>query len=260
MAFAYAPAKDPESLAAAAVVGRFCSEVWNAALDPAFRDPAGTTLGALASGVASYLKASPSAPRHVAGPISALHKSLDKAKWSFFSPVVLASADGNHLHLLTICPKRIVKAFKEDLRKTVVARYATKLQVQFATPEADRLVSDGIFTEPLFALYNTMAYKQANTLLKITSNGIFTDFDLLCAGYDIDSTCRSCGNSHDTVFHRCYSCPAIASRAISALGQELYDTIIAAGDNSLMSTRCLFANPPIASRPSTSTVFENALI
>ena len=175
MAWALNAKKDPEITAASSVVFRFCSEVWNASLGTAFRDPAGTTLGTLASGVSVYLQSNPSPPKHVHGPISALHKSLIKGGWSFSTPLQLRDRQGADYHLLTVCPKRVASAFKADLQFMIRERYLLKIHDKFGNDESSQLLQKSIFYEPLQSTYNKLNFRQAQTLLLLTSNGAFTN-------------------------------------------------------------------------------------
>ena len=190
------------------------------------------------------------------GPISAFHKSLAKAEWTFKSPLVLCDAELNTYHLPPVCPKRVVKSFSDDLQKCFLSRYTCKLNAKFHSDEPEDLHENGIFFDPLRTLYKKLPFREAQTLLAITSDGIFTDFDLFCCGYDLDPTCSQCGLARDTVYHRCFSCSSVSARAEEALGSSLFNSIIAAGDQSLLANRCLASNPKMSSRPSASTLFE----
>ena len=256
MAFSLNPTKDPEVISASAVIGRYCVEVWNAALDPAFRDPAGTSFGSLALGVSNYIAKHPLPPAHVSGPISAFHLALAKANWSFHTPFALKSADGSIKHLPSTAPKRIIASFKRDLQGAIVARYATRIHAKHDSHKSKQLLEQGIFLDPLLSMCKSLSFHDARTLLAINTNGIFTNFDLMQYGYDINPACPLCNASLDTVFHRCFTCVHSARQAEIALGTRLYDQILAAGDESMLATRCIMPSPPMTSAPSRSTLFE----
>ena len=79
---------------------------------------------------------------------------------------------------------------------------------------------------------------------------------LLNYGYDVDPICPQCHSSMDTIFHRCFSCPNISTRAELALGKDLFDRIIAAGDVSFAANRCLYPCVTLEAAPSPSTRCE----
>ena len=68
-------------------------------------------------------------------------------------------------------------------------------------------------------------------------------------GYSVGPECPNCGASHDTIFHRCFTCTSTASRAEHALGSSFYNAILSSGDASAMANRCLFPMPTFTSEP-----------
>ena len=119
--------------------------------------------------------------------------------------------------------------------------------------ELRSLMDNGVCLQPLLSLFQSLPTREAFTLLRIATNGVFTDSDLLKCGYDTNPVCTQCFNSMDTIFHRCFSCPSISTRAELALGKDLFDRILAAGDTSLAANRCLYPCPAIVATPSRSS-------
>ena len=260
MAFAFGPEKDPEVKAMAAVVLRFCSEIWGAALGSELRDPAGTRLGALAAGIAAYLRRNPVPPKDVKGPMSALHKALAVAGWQLKSPFVWLDRDGNDVNTLYACPKRVLKAYKSDLSTALIHRYLSKLHNSHGTPESAKLLSDGLLLEPATAVFKKFCsrrdFRSAYTLVRIMSGGIFTKSTLFQYGYDVDFTCGVCNQAKDSVFHQCFTCSGVESKAQNALGWSLYNHVLSLGPDSLLGTRGLMPHPVLVSKPSNVTKFE----
>ena len=86
LAFAFEPDKDPKISCTIPVAKRYCEEVYNSALPPCARRPAGIPLGILAQGVARFLRERPGTPQRAEGPLSALMMALDKAGWRAAGP------------------------------------------------------------------------------------------------------------------------------------------------------------------------------
>ena len=256
LAFSFMPKKDPEILTGAQVVHQYVKEVWNASLPLEFRDPAGVSLGALGSGVLSYLKCNPSVPKVVLGPISALHRALDACGWTFQSPFQWLDRRGNVVHLPTQCPARVVSLFKNDYASQVLSRGISRASAGLSQSTIDTFASQGAMFVPLVRLYNKLDRFRAGVLMRIVTNGIWTNSDFFNVGYDINPACPACGSAHDSVFHRCFSCPAVESRAKSAIGDSVFDSIIQEGQQSLSGSRAIFACPSLSSSPSKATLFE----
>ena len=256
LAFSFCPKKDPEMIASIAVVRRYCKEVWNAALPGPFRNSSGLTLGELGQGVGAHL--STHVVRWVVGPISATRLTLDKVGWSFRTPFMLVDKLGKSLHLLTMSPVRVINLFKKDLRETIARRSIIRdfMRCNDDDQEYRAMVDCGVFLQPLYALFDKLEPKEAFTVLRIASNGIFTNYDFMLMGYDVDPVCQQCFSSADTIFHRCYTCPMISARAELALGSDLFNRILAAGEDSAMATRCLHPAYICEVHPSPSTVCE----
>ena len=107
--------------------------------------------------------------------------------------------------------------------------------------------------EPLFRPHNKLDYRSASTLHAIVSHGIFTDSDFWSFGYCVDPACESFGNSHDTIYHKCFTYPNIESRARTALVCTLFAKIINLGDNNLLATRLLMPHPRATVGPRTDS-------
>ena len=259
LSMAFAPDKDPEICCSTPVLRRYCNEVWNASLPPTPR-PIWRSPGGNCWGVGSYSEHNSNPPfcfkGGVNGPISALHRTLHKAGWVFTGPLFLITKAGRALHLPTVCPARVAKLFAFDLKQTIIHRDITRLHVRSHTDNARNLFEHGLFFQPLLNMYKRLDSFSASMLQNIVCNGIFTNTDLLSLGYDVSPDCPSCGLAHDTIFHRCYSCPAIEQRAVLALGQPLFDKIIAEGSDSLLANRCLLPTPCFSSRPSQHTIIK----
>ena len=134
LAFSFYPKSDPEIRVAIAVISKFCGEVWNAALPPGIRDPAGLSLGALARGLEGFItRHGKSNPRKVEGPISALFKMLRKYGWSFHAPFILQDKCGNLIHLLGQCPRRVVALFRDDVSATIERRAIVRMHMKHAS-------------------------------------------------------------------------------------------------------------------------------
>ena len=101
--------KDPEIKSALAVVSRFSSEIWNAALPGCFRDSAGLSLGVLGSGIKSYIDGHNHPPTVVQGPISAFHKTIDRVGWAFRGPFWLSTRNGGSVDMRLACPRKVAK-------------------------------------------------------------------------------------------------------------------------------------------------------
>ena len=188
----------------------------------------------------------------------ALRKSLYRNGWTIQTPFVLQDKYGTSLHLLTVSPKRIRAAFSQQMREMIAFRSIVK---QYAASNDDcqerkALFERGGFMQPLYALFEQLPPREAYTLLRIVCNGIFTNNDLMLYGYDIDPVCTFCGNSADTVYHRCFTCPGISTRAELALGPELYSEILEAGPDSILANRCLRPAFLKQEEPSPTTVCE----
>ena len=254
LAFSFQRDKDPEISSNAAVVKRFCKEVFVSSLPTCFRDPAVIPLASLGVGIKEYLrlhKVPPSAP---CGPLSACHKAFHAAGWSFVTPFVVKTRNGRSLHLLSVSPRRVVASYKDDMHEVITHRGTAKMYMKLDTDESKKLFEQGILFDPLRTLYNRLPPSSANTLLKIVCGTYTTDADLYKFGYDVDPACSLCGSATDSVFHRCYSCPFIETRARNNLGTTLFNKIIEEGDTSLRSSRCLHPAPIILSKPSEHTI------
>ena len=192
----------------------------------------------------------------VNGPISAMHRVLFKAGWGFDSPFMLTTKYGLKLHLPKTLPKRVLSTFKADLLETISRRDIASLHVKRDTPESRLLMDSGAFLQPLVALYSKLSGEDRITLQNIVTHGIWANTDLVDSGYDVDPVCSDCQSGLDSIFHRCFSCSAVETRARCALGSTLFDYIISQGEDSLMANRCLFPAPPMSSAPSPHTVYE----
>ena len=234
----------------------FVKEVWNASLPTHIRDPAGIPLGVLAAGTQRYLVNNPTPPAKVQGPLSALHLALTACEWTFKDALNWFDRSHNLIHLPTFCPRRIIGLFRRDYAATICRRGITKSFSHLLPLHAKDLCSKGAFFEPLRTLYNKLDPVRSSALLALVSNGVFTNTDLFNKGYDISTTCQDCLAAQDTIFHRCFSCVKIETRARLAIGSPLYDEIIAEGDSSCKGTRCLFPAPVVDAKASVQTRFE----
>ena len=257
LAFASKPNSDPEILTAKQVVKRYATEVWNASLPLEFRDGATIPLGQLAVGVGSYLKSNPSPPILVEGPLSALHKALSACGWTFKSPFSWIDSKGKDVHLPSFGPVRVVKRFVNDYEEAIQTRGVKKLSEKHQTQELHELVEKGALWTPLLRLYRKLDHRRARVLLAIVCNGIFTNSDFFNFGYDVDFACEACGLGHDSIFHRCFSCPSVENRAKLAIGEDQFNKIISLGSSSIAGNRCLVPAPPVASAPSNTTLYES---
>ena len=163
---------------------------------------------------------------------------------------------GVPLHLLTACPKAIIQSFKADIVGTIAHRDVVKLHMKNNTAETRSLVEHGIFYQPLVALYNSSCSIDASTPHHVITSGIFTNTDLVDMGYDIDPVGIECQAALDTVYHRCFSCPRIETRAKLALGADLFDAVIEAGPNSLFANRCLAPSSSMSEAPADQVIFQ----
>ena len=256
LAFMFAPTRGPLVSVSVALIGRFCSEIWNAGLDREIRDPAGLSLGRLGAGIKDYLIDNPVPPSEARGPISATHKTLGRAGWRFISPFVFESRDNRQINTLQTCPKKVTKLFKRDLLAVGLGRSMRKLHARRQNDETDALIHNGILHEPLIQIYNKLPYRQQYVFAALVSGGLFTNTDLYNMGYDIDPCCLHCHSSCDTIFHRCFSCPNVSHIARAALGEAVFDELIDNGEDCLASTRCLVAKPKMLSTPSATTLME----
>lgn len=255
LAFSMEPDKDPEVVASLAVISRLSKEVWNASLPLKYRNEVGISLGTLASGIAAYLQLHDGPPAEVCGPISAFHTTLGRAGWNFVSPFEVSRGEEGDVHLLWNCPKKVTALFKNDLVKAIAMRPIHKMHSDRPTLETDACSRNGIFLQPLVEMYKKVSARDKQTLLAIVTDGMFADFDLFCLGYNIDPSCKLCGASHDTIYHRCCSCPAVEGRARVALGEELFNDILAKGEDSLLANRCIMGHPVIAASPAVDGQF-----
>ena len=248
---------DPEVITAKAVVFRFAKELWQASLSPELRDPATIPLGCLVSGMARYIEDNPLPPKHASGPLSALHKCLHNAGWKFVSPLIWITRAGTEVHLPSTSPKRIRNQFGQDVQEVVIHRSIVKIHMKSAdTVESAQLLDNGLFFKPLRDLAKRVSKQDSRVLQAIVSNGIFTNSDLYNFGYNINPICRECNQAADTIYHRCFSCVHIETRAEIAVGETLFNEIIAAGSSSLRGTRCLFPEPIMSSHPAIEPVVK----
>ena len=84
----------------------------------------------------------------------------------------------NNIHLPSMCPLRVLKLYKADLGIAILNRFVNKAHFTRDTQETQELKTQGIFFQPLVTLYNKLPPLDAATLLAITSDGIFTNYDL----------------------------------------------------------------------------------
>ena len=226
---------------------------------PPLRDPAVLSLGTLALGIKAHLDNHVHVLKCGVGPISAVRLALHKNGWSFESPLVLRDKHHNSYHLPTVAPKRVANIFAKDMRETIARRSILRhLMKDDATniEEGRLLLDNGVNLQPIYSLFNTLDTKRAYTVLRIATNGIFTNVNFLHMGYDIDPVCTQCFSAVDSVFHRCYTCPFISQRAELALGSTLFNTILEAGEGSLMASRCLHPDVTVLSQPSDQAICE----
>ena len=248
LAFSFEPDRDPLVISALSVFKRFASEIWSAGLPGQYRNQFNLSLGTLGVAISSYLAENPTPPTRASGPISAFHKSLLLAGWRFETPFVL-NTPGRTVYLLHSCPKVTAKFFKEDLAKALVLRGINKLDSSNTDPKINVLRQQGVFLQPLHALYKRLSPAHKRTLVSIVSDGLFTNFDFCRMGYAVSPECPVCGQSLDTVFHRCFSCSHTAQCAQHTLGYSLFNAIVEAGDTSLLATQCLFPCPRYSCEP-----------
>ena len=166
------------------------------------------------------------------------------------APFVLSRGDKGDVHLLWNCPKKVTALFKHDLVEEISMRPVRKLHGTKPTLETSECLRNGIFLQPLIEMYRGANARDKQTLLAVVTDGVFTDFDLFCLGYDVDPSCKACGASHDTIFHRCYTCPAVEGRAKIALGAALFNDILEKGEHSLLANRCIMKHPDVTAAPS----------
>ena len=256
LCFSFVPEKDPEIMTASRLVHQYTKEVWNASQPLALRDQAGIPLGILASGASAFLKNNPNGPNKVDGPISALDLALRNCGWAFKSPFVWLNRAKAEVHLPTFCPTRIVKMHTDDYAQAIKARAVLSLASDDNAVEFGKLCDRGLFLEPIISLYNRLDRARAETLMAITTNGIFTNTDLHNKGYDVNFTCSNCHQARDTIFHRCFSCPFVEHKARLALGDSLFNVILEEGDASIKGKRCLFPMSVRNIAASAQTVFS----
>ena len=237
------------------MVKRYCEEVYNSALPPYARRPAGIPLGILAQGVARFLRERPGTPKRAEGPLSALMMALDKAGWRAAGPFEFICKKGRSFHLLTVGPHRVVSAFRKDLQQALIHRGMEKIHKSKGTSESQELLEKGVFFAPIRNVYRRLDAMAKRVLIKLVTGGTFTKSFLLSIGYDIDPVCDVCGEACDDVVHRGLTCCEIEGRAISALGVGFHNELVLAGSGSLKS-RLLFPMPDMLSSPSSVTLFE----
>ena len=121
---------------------------------------------------------------------------------------------------------------------------------------AQSILDQGIFFEPLLSLYRKLKEPSRSLFVQIVTGSVFTNFDFYQYGYLADPICTECGEGVDSVFHRCYSCPMVEARAKRALGETLFNDIIAAGETGLMGTRCIAPQPISRSLPSDTQIIR----
>ena len=255
LAFSFEPDKDPEITFNVPVLKRYCQEVYKAALPPKHRSTAGIPLGALAQGVSSFFASQASLPKFANGPLSALLLALDKAEWKAKGPFELVSRDGVAFHLPTVCPSRVVTAFKNDLHQVIIHRAVVKLHASKGTDEMRILVERGLFFKPLLSAYCKLGQISKRILVGIVSGGTFTNSFLQSIGYDIDPVCEACGDAQDNVVHRCFTCVHVEAKAKQALGSSFHNVIVLGGSDSLYA-RALIPKPVLLSAPSKITVYD----
>ena len=104
----------------------------------------------------------------------------------------------------------------DDMKEAIPLRAVAKKFSQCPSDDLQRILRDGLFLKPLTDLHKPLSTREKQTLVAIVSDGLFTNFDLFRMGYDIDPCRERRGGSHDSIFHRCYSCPAIEHGASEA--------------------------------------------
>ena len=169
----------------------------------------------------------------------------------------MTSKYGFELFLSTTSPRRVINTFKADLLETIARRDLVALQLRHQSAESQDLLDRGLFLQPLRTLYNRLKGDRKVALHNIINDGIWTNTDLVNKGYNIDPICGDCNEGLDTVYHRCFTCVKIETRARCSLGSSLYDSIIQKGDTSLLANRCLMPHPVMTSAPSKVTRFES---
>ena len=153
------------------------------------------------------------------------------------------------------CPTQISKAYKSDMAEVIQHRTVVKLQMDDKF-DAQELYEAGLFFQPLRALFNKLPPVSKLLLVQIVTDGVFTNYSLFNMGYLCDPVCPDCGESVDTVLHRCFTCPRIEARARLAVGNSTFDNIVSAGDRGLLGTRCLMPQPLTKSRPAATQIIK----
>ena len=257
LSFAFGQSKDPEVLSALAVVSRFATEIWNASLPPQFRDKAGLSLGTLGLGIKGHMDSNPTPPTDVHGPISAFHKTIAKAGWSFSGPFLLATNEGGVMDMRVSCPRKVTQSFRIDLCNAITLRAVQRKVDDNPNLHANcyDILTNGLLLKPLVDMARHLSSRDRQTLVAITSNGIFTNTDLMWMGYDINPVCTNCNLALDTVYHRCVTCPAIEPVARQSLGDRLFDRLVAEGDSSVLANYLWMPKPPMNSFPSVKGEF-----
>ena len=254
--FLYHQDKDPEVRTATSVVRMLSGEVWKSFLPNAWKPQGSLPPGVVASGLQAYVNANEAPPRFASGPLSAFHKALVAAGWSWPGPLRCITRDGLQVHLHAVCPARIVKIYRNDYAKAIAHRAMVKLHAQVSSNESQRLVDRGLFFEPLVKVAAKLPKFQSALLVKFVSHAILTRGDLFELGYSLDPACPLCGNAVDHVLHRCYHCIQIENDLMYNIDHEFISQNVGDPDCFLKLTRCLFPRPVISSTASTNPIIS----
>ena len=180
---------------------------------------------------------------------------MESCGWEFRSPFQWVDRQGQVVHLPSQCPSRVVSLFKKDYAITIQSRGSARACANQDQATCDSFTNNGAMFLPLMRLFNKLDKYRASILLKIVTNGIWTNTDFFNVGYSINPACPACGNAHDSVYHRCFSCPAIESRAKATVGISFFNDIIERGSLSLAGCRALGPCSPMVAKPSQCTLF-----
>ena len=162
--------------------------------------------------------------------------------------------NGEQVHVLNVCPLRVAKRFQDDLVQSIASRHFARKGDGDA--EAKAIATAGPFLAPIWSLCKKLGPMERGTLVSILGGNLYLNFSLYNMGYEVDPVCTNCNEGFDTIYHRCFTCPKIETRATTALGSARLNKVVEAGPNFFFANRCVVPVPHLSQCPSSATIVE----
>ena len=190
-AMALAVAGDPLWRQALGPVLTWASIIWKATTSASFQ--AFVSLPQLGGLAGHVVQALPRTWGGVRGPLGAAHMSLKRIGWTFETPLVLRSAEGQQIALTTVSPALLAYHLKVAWTKALGVRAG----------EAMGAIQGDQIDPTVFQKVQADLKPHHRALAKAyVTQAVWSQARLYSYGYDVNPTCLYCGAAQDTLYHR----------------------------------------------------------